>query len=217
MAFHQVKPGECLASIAKKTGFEDYHTIYDHPQNAALKRRRTNANMLVPGDIVFIPDKKDKNEGRPTSARHEFQISNATVSLQIVVEDQNGKAFAGKPFELTFNGDIRHGNLGGDGLVEEKIPADLTDAQLTVHVSSADPAIVFQWTLALGSLQPVDTNSGVQARLNNLGFACGAVDGSVGGRTEAALRRFQFKAGLPVTGKIDADTRDRLRQQHDGN
>ena len=70
--------------------------------------------------------------------------------------------------------------------------------------------------LELGSLPPVTEITGVQARLNNLGFGCGTVDGDIGPRTRAALRRFQARNELPVTGEIDAATRTRLRQAHDG-
>ncbi len=71
------------------------------------------------------------------------------------------------------------------------------------------------WTLALGHLDPVDENEGVQARLNNLGFYCGKVDGIIGPHTAAALKSFQRKMGLPDTGRADQTTRARLRDAHD--
>lgn len=46
----------------------------------------------------------------------------------------------------------------------------------------------------------------VQARLRDAGFDPGPIDGRFGPRTEAALRRFQAASGLPVTGRIDAET-----------
>lgn len=44
----------------------------------------------------------------------------------------------------------------------------------------------------------------VQQELKRRGFAVGAIDGSVGGRTRAAIRNFERKAGIAVTGKINA-------------
>jgi peptidoglycan hydrolase-like protein with peptidoglycan-binding domain len=45
-----------------------------------------------------------------------------------------------------------------------------------------------------------------QARLNELGFKIGKVDGRFGPRTRAGLKRFQKEQGLPVTGELDSTT-----------
>ncbi len=50
----------------------------------------------------------------------------------------------------------------------------------------------------------------IQQRLQDLGFKPGAIDGVVGKKLEAALRAFQLKAGIQVTGKVDADTMKEL-------
>jgi peptidoglycan hydrolase-like protein with peptidoglycan-binding domain len=46
----------------------------------------------------------------------------------------------------------------------------------------------------------------VQARLRHTGFNPGPVDGRLGLRTAAALRRFQASHGLAVTGEVDEET-----------
>ncbi|ANB74986.1 hypothetical protein AYM40_21365 [Paraburkholderia phytofirmans OLGA172] len=48
--------------------------------------------------------------------------------------------------------------------------------------------------------------SDVQSRLLQLGYVVGPIDGIVGTKTAAAIRRFQLNRGLPVTGTIDAAT-----------
>jgi hypothetical protein len=55
---HVVAPGECLASIAEHYGFADPAVIYNHPENAALRRERPDPNVLLAGDVVAIPDRK---------------------------------------------------------------------------------------------------------------------------------------------------------------
>jgi peptidoglycan hydrolase-like protein with peptidoglycan-binding domain len=46
----------------------------------------------------------------------------------------------------------------------------------------------------------------IQTRLNQLGFSCGRVDGSFGSKTRAAVKAFQTKAGLKVTGAVNYAT-----------
>jgi hypothetical protein len=52
-----------------------------------------------------------------------------------------------------------------------------------------------------------------QSRLNALGYRAGSVDGVVGPRTRAAIRRFQADAGLPVDGRISDPLIAALRRQ----
>ena len=47
-----------------------------------------------------------------------------------------------------------------------------------------------------------------QKRLQAAGFDPGPIDGQLGPRTQAALRRYQTTYGLPVTGKLDDATRN---------
>ena len=46
----------------------------------------------------------------------------------------------------------------------------------------------------------------VQARLQAAGFAPGAADGQLGPHTRAALRQYQQRKGLPVTGVPNRQT-----------
>ena len=45
-AYHTVVQGEHLSGIAKNYGFSSYKTIWDHAQNAELKKERQNPNLL---------------------------------------------------------------------------------------------------------------------------------------------------------------------------
>ncbi len=49
-----------------------------------------------------------------------------------------------------------------------------------------------------------------QQRLQILGYEPGSVDGSMGSRTTAALKKFQSDRGLPLTGMLDRKTVDAL-------
>ena len=49
-----------------------------------------------------------------------------------------------------------------------------------------------------------------QIALSREGFSCGPIDGVPGAQTRAALQAFQGRENLPVTGQLDAATRDVL-------
>ena len=53
----------------------------------------------------------------------------------------------------------------------------------------------------------------VQQALKDQGHDPGAIDGVMGPKTEAALRDYQQKQGLKVTGRLDADTSAKLGVQ----
>ena len=55
-------------------------------------------------------------------------------------------------------------------------------------------------------LDPIHETRGLQARLRQLGFYAGEVDGDYGERTELAVWGFQMQQGITATGKADDAT-----------
>ncbi|MEW6505931.1 MAG: peptidoglycan-binding domain-containing protein, partial [Chloroflexota bacterium] len=68
--------------------------------------------------------------------------------------------------------------------------------------------------LNLGGLNPLSELSGIKHRLANLGFDCGDTSDEATSGLAAALRAFQEKHGLRVTGEADQATRDKLQELH---
>ncbi|RME95257.1 MAG: murein L,D-transpeptidase [Verrucomicrobia bacterium] len=64
--------------------------------------------------------------------------------------------------------------------------------------------------MVAGYPRPVRDVLEAQLVLIRHGFSPGPIDGLFGEQTAAALAAFQEKSGLPVTGRLDADTRARL-------
>jgi lipoprotein-anchoring transpeptidase ErfK/SrfK len=58
--------------------------------------------------------------------------------------------------------------------------------------------------------RPVQTVLEAQVALARLGISAGSLDGLIGSQTRAALTSFQQKERLPLTGKLDAATKERL-------
>src|ERR1700748_950790 len=58
----------------------------------------------------------------------------------------------------------------------------------------------------VGSLWADDLTRTIQQRLKDQGFYYGEVDGRGGDETSAAIRRFQIRHGLKVTGQLNDET-----------
>ena len=92
---YTVKQGDHLVGIAEENGFHDYRILWDHPQNAELKKKRQNPNILYPGDQVFVPDAEVREETRSTNQKHTFQVNTETLRLRLGLEDLYEKADRG--------------------------------------------------------------------------------------------------------------------------
>jgi peptidoglycan hydrolase-like protein with peptidoglycan-binding domain len=83
---------------------------------------------------------------------------------------------------------------------------------LAGHAGAATAATVPATLTTLARGMRGDEVSAWQARLNELGFDCGATDGIFGQATHAATRALQTRASLPATGIVDERTRDAARE-----
>jgi hypothetical protein len=213
---HVVAQGECMSTIARRYGFEDWKALYDHSANAALKKRRPNPNALVPGDIVAIPEPIPATFDRPLGAWHTLQIKREKPRLRVRLSSNEGKAFASRPYRLTVSGRERFGTTDGDGMLDEPVPAGTSSATVSIRLDDVDPPQELVWRLAIGHLDPVEKISGVQARLRNLGYYTGAIDGRLSDALRAALGSFQLAHDLDYTGQLDESTISALASEHDG-
>lgn len=202
--------GDCISSIAERSGFLHWRTIHDAAQNAALRTKRPNPNLLAPGDQVFVPDKQPRNEEAPTGARAVFRVLFAPTRLRI--------AFLGNAvndWELRIGGQTFTGQVAPGAMIEQVIPASAVSGELVLRPTNA-PGQEDRWSVSLGALAPIEELAGVQARLDNLAFPC-AVDGKMGPETTGAIKAYQVWRKLPVqNGVLDAATRADLAQVHDG-
>lgn len=212
---HTVSQGDCLSSITKKFGFSDYKTIYDDGENSDLKTKRTNPNVLFPGDIVSIPDVQLGEESGSTEQKHNFKIIRKKTFVRVVVKDSEDKPFANVDYDLNYDGNLITGKTDGSGKIEQEITADAKSGVIILRSKSGSEDILGVIELEFGALDPVEETTGVQARLNNLGFECGDVNGVMNTATKNAIKAFQKKNGDPETGNADDATRNKLRQQHD--
>jgi hypothetical protein len=196
---HIAQPGECLSKIALQRGLSGWKKIWDDPANEKLRNKRKSPHVLLPGDQVTVPSITVHEIIRPTDATHRIKVSRRLATFQVVLQDHNQLPFQDEPYELRIPGEQepRRGNTGSDGRVKEQVP---------VHAARVDvrlPGPGLSWSFALSQLIAVPADNteqrseegepsryavkAAQARLNALGFPCGAVDGLLGPRTRAAL------------------------------
>jgi hypothetical protein len=199
-----VQQGDCLASIAAMNK-RSWQTLWNHPDNAALKKKRQSPNVLYPGDVVNIPDIVVKTHACATGATHVFQTSSAKTLFRVrLLED--GRPRKNLKYELHVDQLTFTGTTDGDGMVEQRIPATASQAILV----TVEDAISFDF----GNLDPIEEDSGAKQRLRNLGFLHEAEASGSDDVLSDAVREFQQQWGLPVTGQVDATTRQKLLQAH---
>ncbi len=211
---HIVTQGEHLSSIAQRYGFADYRALYNHPENAELKRNRPDPNVILPGDRVVIPDPRERFVSRPTTQTHRFKLRRPQVRIRLTLTNGNGETIANAPYTLAVGATTLEGTTSGTGGVEQMVEADVSEVLLTVwpggRKSVEEPQLT--WTLMVGHLDPVETLSGIQARLWNLGYDPGPIDGIVGPRTERAIRAFQRRHDLAEDGAVSPRLQRKLKE-----
>jgi len=82
---HTVQRGESLSVIATRYGFRNWRTIYDHPSNAAFRKKRPNPNLIGAGDQIVIPEKVTKQVTASTGQTHTYQASSAKQRVEFLL------------------------------------------------------------------------------------------------------------------------------------
>lgn len=206
MLSHTVQQGECVNSIAAAHGF-CWETLWKAAQNLELRQERANPNHLLPGDELVIPDRRIGGKAASTEQKHRFRSKVATAVLRLRLLE-NGVPRRREAWTAEFDGRSQRGTTGTDGEVEIRI-TPRTPA-VTLRLDSG-----VEYHLALRELDPIDTISGVQGRLNNLGYECGPEDGNESPLLTEAIRQFQAdRELLDVNGTIDDNTRAELKEAY---
>lgn len=210
MPVHRVRKGECLASIATKYGFASWRTIYDDDANRSLRERRPNPNLLAAGDEVVIPTRPQLKKRVSSNAAHTFTLRSEPTMVRLRIPDDGEFRYELRTRTLRASGE-----LVGPGTIEHELPLDDATAELTIwpkqyelpEHAGHDATI---WTLAIGELPPAEEPRGVQARLKNLGYFDGQLDGKPSDELQRALIEFQSDNDLVETGAADDRTRRAL-------
>ncbi len=206
METHTVQPGECLSLIAFNSGFF-VETLWNHECNADLRAERDNPNVLASGDQVNIPDKRIEEKRLNTDARHRFRLLGVPDKLRLCLKS-GGRPRSQTRYRLTVDDHAVEGITGTDGVLEHWLMPDARRGELYIYDSKE------RLELQLRRIEPVTETAGLQARLKNLDFYHGKVDGMFGKETKEAIKSFQAANQLDVTGRPDQQTQDKLKEVH---
>jgi hypothetical protein len=215
---YTVKQGDHISSIAKQNGFLEYETIWNHPNNAALKQLRGNPNILFPGDTVFVPDKELRVEDGATEVRHKFKLHDEKLNLRLVLNRFYGPPFAATECTLRIGTTQSDLTSDGNGQVEHEIPKTAVDASVTVKdtITVQDTTVPAdrEIKVKIGFLDPVTEVSGQQGRLSNLGYYRASGDALDNDEFLSAVEEFQCENNLTVDGKCGPMTQAKLKTVH---
>jgi N-acetylmuramoyl-L-alanine amidase len=194
--------GEHISSISRKYGFPNWDKVWDHPDNAGLKNRREDPNVLYPGDAVTIPDLRVGEEAGETDMRHRFKLKTPTLMLRFVLKDVCDVPVSSNTCRLIVEGEVYELTTDAGGMIEQKIPLTAQKGSLEIDGNKVK--------LQIGHLDPVSETTGQRARLNNLGYNAGPMDCNCDDRLRSAIEEFQCDADLYVDGICGSNTQARL-------
>jgi hypothetical protein len=213
---HTVVAGDCISSIAFGAQLP-LETVWNAPTNKDLKNRRKDPCVLMPGDVVKVPDKRVKVDKRKTQFTHKYRLKPllGEWKLQILLGDTPRTDV---DYEVTFDG--TPGVLKQAGpWISFQIPPDAKEAKITLRFTRGKELskIVlekFEYTVALGHLRPgaVEIDGGLEDRLKNLGYySCWPESKTPS--LEEVLRLFQLSHGIkPPDGKASSATLKKLME-----
>jgi hypothetical protein len=205
---HTVQQGDCIVSIADQYGLY-WETVWNFSENAALRALRASPSILFPGDVVAIPD-QFPNVFQLTTNRRYRLVGNDNRPFVRLQMQLYGEVLREEPFQLFLDDATTpmNGTTDASGEIRSFVPVR------TQSVTVVLPNRSYGQRFLLGNLDPIDSLTGVQARLRQLGYYQGDVDGAMGDLTTAAITGFQADEQLTQTGTMNAETTDALQRAY---
>ena len=207
MPSYIAKEGETLADIAlRECGLVNLDGILADEKNQGLFITRPD-RVLHADDMVVLPERESgsKTERLEPDLINEFETDRPEANFVLTILDRARKPRTGLQYKLLLDdGREITEQTTGEGKIEAGVPYGETTLTLVVGK--------VQRTLLIGGLKSGFSVEGIQARLNNLGYEAGMVDGNAGEATVAAIRRFQKGNQLKETGEVDETLWSKLRE-----
>lgn len=209
-----IRQGDFLALLAYRFNF-DADAIWNDPANDDLRKVRSNPNILLPTDVLYIPDdelRKPKRQGLKLGQTNTFVSSAPTMTLTHAFVSGDPNVYASRDFVVPELEGFS-ATTSPDGQVSIDVP--ITQETVTVVFTDTGEA----WELGVGSLDPINTPAGIFERLQNLGYVGGGFSfdsndlAADGGGTEGMTDPSEAWASDDVP---DGDSEDDVGLSDDG-
>ena len=209
--FHTVEQGEHMSSIAANYGFADYKTLWELPDNAQLRLKRKDPDVLLPGDTISVRQPELRIESKSTEQRHHFQVRGRTVVLRLMLRSYDRQPLANAECDLTLEGRNVRLRTNEEGMLETPIAKTTQNGSLAIAAPGLSDA---HFSFKVGHLDPIDEETGWQARLNNLGYWSGDIGTADRMELQSAIEEFQCDFGLVTDGICGPETLGKLKEIH---
>lgn len=229
-----IRCGQCAISIAKESGHL-LDTIWRHPANSELRSKRDEPGLLRAGDELFVPALDAGEVSCEVDKRHCFRRKGVPAYLGIRLVDWNGHPRARLQFHMEVEGHQVSGTTDDDGCIDVSIDPTTQRAVLSIGASvpedeDEDSQVLVEageisdasssggdgerYELWIGSLEPIGDETACKQRLVNLGYLTEAENDAFGAPKQMALKKFQRKHNLAVSGEQDSATKSTLAELH---
>jgi len=208
-----IKQGDYLIKLAHILSF-DADEVWGSARNAELRKKRPNHNVLVPGDVLFIPDVEEPKKNRFSAKSSNDYVAFVPRTKVKVAMNMAGKPMKDETYVVRGIGeDEKERTTDGQGNIKFEASVHVRDVE--VHF----PERKLTRTVAIGGLDPIEEPSGLKMRLTHLGFytaqpPAASREPRDENRLEAAVAAFQSANALPSTGKLDDATKAAVLAAH---
>jgi hypothetical protein len=215
-----VRSGDYLTALAFARGTTVDDILAD-PNNADFKKQREHPEILLPGDIVYLPEPDRKWLPATVGSTNNFTVKVPEVDVKVTLSGPDGKALANKSVTTVPPLGTAPLTTDGSGGLTLHVPVFLDVVRITVDGGGP----VFD--VKVGNLDPHDEPSGLISRLRQLGHighesahaqARQWLADDAEGLHQLALQRgieaFQASKGQDVTGVADDALCKDVRDDH---
>ena len=192
MKTYTVQSGDCLISIAHQHGLSGWQALYEHEANDAFRAKRPDPSRLMPGDVVVIPEPRQKTESIAVNRKNTFVLRRPSAWFIVVIQQDDGSLVINQPYELALNPETKiTGKTNNQGEVKCLIDPAIEEVSLTVWPNGGAAQQKICWRVQVGHLHPQDTSEGVKSELNNLNYRSGNITADDREFHQSSVRRLQ--------------------------
>lgn len=207
-----IQQGDYLAKLAFRLGF-DANAVWNAPENRALRDLRPSSDLLQPGDILQVPPPSPAGPSLTSGTSNEYAAEVPTVDVALLMQDPEGTILKDEPCEIAglaagAGGSPTPETTDGEGVLALKVPVTLREIE--VHL----PRLNVTLHVLVGDMDPENERSGVQKRLQNMGYGYFDPDVDPDEALAGAVRAFQASNGLEPSGQVDDATRKAIRESY---